>query len=61
MDQLVGSFTQASQLCGKSVYTLQRWARQGKVRTVKVCGRTEIDFRSLREMLGLEQETTKAA
>jgi predicted site-specific integrase-resolvase len=61
MYQLVGSFMQASQLCGKSVYTLQRWARQGKIRTVKVCGRNQVDFRSLREMLGLEQDTTEAA
>jgi predicted site-specific integrase-resolvase len=53
--QLVGSFTQASQRSGKSVYTLQRWARQGKIKTTKdVHGRRCVILESLDKALGLE-------
>jgi predicted site-specific integrase-resolvase len=51
--EVVGTFTQASQRSGKSVYTLKRWAKQGKIRVVKdVHGR--VDFKSLDKALGLE-------
>jgi predicted site-specific integrase-resolvase len=53
--QVVGTFTQASQRSGKSVYTLKRWAKQGKIRVVKdVHGRGSVDFKSLDKALGLE-------
>jgi predicted site-specific integrase-resolvase len=53
--QVVGTFTQASQRTGKSVYTLQRWARQGKIKAVKdASGRRNVIFESLDRALGLE-------
>jgi predicted site-specific integrase-resolvase len=53
--QLVANFTQASQRGGKSIYTLQRWARQGKIKTTKdVNGRRCVILESLDKALGLE-------
>jgi hypothetical protein len=50
--QLVGTYTQASQVCGRSTWTLKRWAKDGKLKIVKVCGKNLVDFSSLRELLG---------
>jgi predicted site-specific integrase-resolvase len=51
----IETWTQFSHRVGKSVWTLKRWAKDGRIKTVIICGRRHIDVSSSLTMLGLDK------
>ena len=61
-ERLTATYTQATQMSGKSVWTLKRWAKQGKLQTTRdIHGKELLVVASLRQALGLAPSEGVAA